>query len=134
MTVLVVDDERKMAELLRRGFAEAGFAADLADTGEAAVEIACGSAYEAIVLDVLLPGIDGIEACRRIRDCGVDAPVVLLSARGAIEDRQAGMDAGADAYLLKPFSLGDLVARVRQLIQEKKVARPESHLRLRQRL
>jgi two-component system OmpR family response regulator len=116
VTVLVVDDERKMAELLRRGFGEAGLTADLADSGEAALAMVRESSYEAIVLDVLLPGIDGIEACRRIRAAGVDAPVLLLSAGGAVEDRRAGMDAGADAYLLKPFSLGDLVARVRDLI------------------
>jgi DNA-binding response OmpR family regulator len=117
VTVLVVDDERKMAELLRRGFAEAGFATEVADSGESAIAMADGSRYEAIVLDVLLPGIDGIETCRRLRAAGVEVPVLLLSARGGVEDRRAGMEAGADLYLLKPFSLGDLVVRMRELIR-----------------
>lgn len=125
MTVLVVDDERKMAELLRRGLAEAGFAVDLAETGGATVAKARDSEYEAIVLDVQLPGVDGIETCRRLRGDGFNGPLVLLSARGSIEDRRAGMDAGADAYLLKPFSLEELVGWVRDLIDDRVAGRHE---------
>jgi DNA-binding response OmpR family regulator len=127
VTVLVVDDERKMADLLRRGLGEAGFAVELAGSGEAALAMARESRFEAIVLDVLLPGIDGIETCRRLRGGGVDVPVVLLSARGGVHDRGAGIAAGADAYLLKPFSLDELVERVRDLVGD-------SHNRLRSRL
>lgn len=127
MTVLVVDDERKMADLLRRGLGEAGFAVEVAGSGEAASAMAREVHFEAIVLDVLLPGIDGIETCRRLRADGIDVPVVLLSARGSIHDRGAGTDAGADAYLLKPFSLAELVGRVRDLVGD-------SHPRLRSRL
>jgi two-component system OmpR family response regulator len=127
VTVLVVDDERKMADLLRRGLGEAGFAVEVAGSGEAASAMAREVHFEAIVLDVLLPGIDGIETCRRLRADGIDVPVVLLSARGSIHDRGAGTDAGADAYLLKPFSLAELVGRVRDLVGD-------SHPRLRSRL
>jgi two-component system OmpR family response regulator len=115
--VLLVEDEVKMAALLRRGLGEQGFAVEVAVTGEDGVAMATESAYEAIVLDVMLPGIDGFEACRRMRLQGVWSPVLMLTARGALGDRVAGLDGGADDYLTKPFSYAELLARLRALVR-----------------
>src|SRR3954452_8285292 len=101
---LVVEGEVKMASLIRRGMREEGLAADVAIKGEDALWMAQATGYDAIVLDVMLPGIDGFETCRRLREDGVWAPVLMLTARDAIEDRVAGLDGGADDYLTKPFS------------------------------
>jgi len=117
MHVLVVEDEVKMAALLRRGLSEHGFAIEVAATGEEAVTKATASPYDAIVLDVMLPGIDGFEACRRMRVQGVWSPVLMLTARGALGDRVAGLDGGADDYLTKPFSFAELLARLRALVR-----------------
>jgi two-component system OmpR family response regulator len=117
MKVLVVEDEVKMAGLLRRGLSEQGLAIDIAGTGEEGVGMACSTAYDAIVLDVILPGIDGFETCRRLRREGISAPVLMLTARGALEDRIAGLDGGADDYLTKPFSFAELLARIRALVR-----------------
>jgi two-component system OmpR family response regulator len=113
--VLLVEDEVKMAALLRRGLGEQGFTVEVAGTGEAAVAAATATSYNAIVLDVMLPGIDGFEACRRMRAQGVWSPVLMLTARGALGDRVAGLDGGADDYLTKPFSFAELLARLRAL-------------------
>jgi two-component system OmpR family response regulator len=115
MRVLVVEDEVKMASLIRRGMREEGLAADVAVKGEDALWMAQATAYDAIVLDVMLPGIDGFETCRRLRGEGVWAPVLMLTARDAVEDRVAGLDGGADDYLTKPFSFAELLARLRAL-------------------
>jgi two-component system OmpR family response regulator len=117
MNVLVVEDEVKMAALIRRGLREQGLSVDVAGTGEDAVAKARSSSYDAIVLDVILPGIDGFEACRRLRLEGIWAPVLMLTARGALEDRVAGLDGGADDYLTKPFSFAELLARLRALVR-----------------
>ncbi len=117
MRVLVVEDEVKMAALLRRGLAEQGLDVDLAADGEQALAMAQAGAYDAVVLDVMLPGIDGFEACRQMRGQGVWAPVLMLTARGTLEDRVAGLDGGADDYLTKPFSFAELLARLRALIR-----------------
>jgi two-component system, OmpR family, response regulator len=121
---LVVEDEPKMAALIRRGLREEGLAADVAGKGEDAVWMAGGSEYDAIVLDVMLPGIDGFETCRRLRADGVWIPVLMLTARDAVEDRVAGLDSGADDYLLKPFSFAELLARLRALARRGAVERP----------
>jgi two-component system, OmpR family, response regulator len=113
--VLVVEDEVKMAGLVRRGLREEGLAADVAIKGEDALWMAQASDYDAIVLDVMLPGIDGFETCRRLREEGVWAPVLMLTARDSVEDRVAGLDGGADDYLTKPFSFAELLARLRAL-------------------
>jgi two-component system OmpR family response regulator len=113
--VLLFEDEVKMAALLQRGLGEQGFAVEVAGTGEEAVATATATAYDAIVLDVMLPGIDGFEACRRMRAQGVWSPVLMLTARGALADRVAGLDGGADDYLTKPFSFAELLARLRAL-------------------
>jgi two-component system, OmpR family, response regulator len=124
MRVLVVEDEVKMAALLRRGLTEDGLAVDVAGTGEEAFVRAQATDYDAIVLDVMLPGIDGFETCRRLRAADVWTPVVMLTARDAIEDRIAGLDRGADDYLTKPFSLAELLARLRALFRRQPAARP----------
>ncbi len=124
MHVLVVEDEVKMAALIRRGLSEQGLTVDVAGSGEDAVGMARSSAYDAIVLDVILPGIDGFEACRRLRADGVWSPVLMLTARGALEDRLAGLDGGADDYLTKPFSFAELLARLRALARRGQGERP----------
>jgi two-component system OmpR family response regulator len=124
MKVLVVEDEVKMAALLRRGLSEQGLAVDLAGSGEDALAKAGAAPYDAVVLDVMLPGIDGFETCRRLRVGGVWAPVLMLTARGALEDRVAGLDGGADDYLTKPFSFAELLARLRALTRRGQAERP----------
>ena len=124
MRILVVEDEPKMAALVRRGLIEEGHAADVAGRGEDAVWMAEAHPYDAIVLDVMLPEMSGYDACRRLRGAGVWTPVLMLTARDAVEDRVAGLDAGADDYLTKPFSLAELFARLRALIRRGDVERP----------
>jgi two-component system, OmpR family, response regulator len=121
--VLIVEDELRMASLVRRGLTEEGLAADVAATGEDALWMAGAHPYDAIVLDVTLPGIDGFETCRRLRADGVWAPVLMLTARDAIQDRVDGLDSGADDYLTKPFHLDVLLARVRALARRGPVTR-----------
>src|SRR3954449_6660793 len=106
-----------MAILLETALREAGYAVDVVHTGEHAVDAAASTYYDAIVLDVMLPGLNGFEACRRIRGRGVGAPILMLTARAAVGDRISGLDAGADDYLPKPFSLEELLARVRALLR-----------------
>ncbi|HSR95064.1 MAG TPA: response regulator transcription factor [Solirubrobacterales bacterium] len=124
MHVLAVEDEVKMAALIRRGLTEQGLTVDVAPTGEEALVMAGAAAYDAIVLDVILPGIDGFETCRRLRGDGVWTPVLMLTARGAIDDRVAGLDGGADDYLTKPFSFAELLARLRALVRRGQSERP----------
>jgi two-component system OmpR family response regulator len=124
MRLLVVEDDVKMAALLRRGLGEEGAAVDVARTGEDGVWMAAATEYDAVVLDVMLPGIDGFEACRRMRDEGMWAPVLLLTARDSVEDRVAGLDGGADDYLTKPFSFAELSARLRALVRRGRPERP----------
>ena len=124
MRLLVVEDEVKMASLLRRGLVEEGYAVDIARAGDDAIWMAAAVEYDAIVLDLMLPGIDGIEVCRRVRENGVWAPVLMLTARDALGDRVAGLDAGADDYLPKPFSFAELLARMRALVRRGGGERP----------
>jgi two-component system OmpR family response regulator len=113
--VLVVEDEVKLAGLIRRGLREEGLLADVAIKGEDALWMAEATAYDVVVLDLMLPGIDGFETCRRLRGEGVRTPILMLTARDAVEDRIAGLDTGADDYLAKPFDFGELLARLRAL-------------------
>jgi len=122
--VLIVEDERKMASLIRRGLTEDGHAADVAPRGEEALWMAAATPFDAIVLDVMLPGIDGFETCRRLRAHRVWTPVLMLTARDAIEDRVNGLDGGADDYLTKPFSFAELLARLRALARRGPAERP----------
>jgi two-component system OmpR family response regulator len=122
--VLVVEDDVKMAGLIRRGLVEEGLSPDIARTGDEALWMAGSIEYDAIVLDVMLPGADGFSICRRLRDDGTWTPVLMLTARDAVEDRVAGLDAGADDYLTKPFSFAELLARLRALARRPPVERP----------
>ena len=124
MRVLIVEDEPKMAALVRRGLVEEGHAADVAARGEDAVWMAEAHPYDAIVLDVMLPGLSGFDTCRQLRSAGVWTPVLMLTARDAVEDRVSGLDAGADDYLGKPFSLAELLARLRALVRRGGIERP----------
>ena len=124
MRVLIVEDESEMAALLRRGLVEEGHLADVTGDGESAVAMARASAYDAIVLDVMLPGMDGFVTCRRLREYGVWTGVLMLTARDAVRDRVAGLDCGADDYLVKPFSFSELLARLRALARRGAVPRP----------
>src|SRR4051794_16546482 len=113
-----------MAGLIRRGLVEEGNAADVAPQGEDALWMARAHPYDAIVLDVMLPGIDGFVTCAALREAEVWAPVLMLTARDAVEDRVRGLDAGADDYLVKPFSLAELLARLRALVRRGPSDRP----------
>ena len=124
MRILIVDDEPKLARLLERGLGEEGHAADVASTGEEALWMASAAPYDAIVLDVMLPGLDGFAVCRALRERDVWAPVLMLTARDAVEDRIQGLDTGADDYLLKPFAFSELLARLRALVRRGHVERP----------
>ncbi|OLB65260.1 MAG: DNA-binding response regulator [Actinobacteria bacterium 13_2_20CM_2_72_6] len=124
MRLLVVEDEPKMAGLLRRALVEEGYAVDVADTGDRGYQYAVAVGYDAIVLDVLLPGPSGFEVCDRLRRRAVWTPVLMLTARDAVTDRIRGLDGGADDYLTKPFSLAELLARLRALARRGAVARP----------
>ncbi|MDX6578490.1 MAG: two-component system, OmpR family, response regulator, partial [Gaiellales bacterium] len=122
--LLVVEDDPKLGGLLRRGLSEQGNAADLATSGEDALWMATVHAYDAIVLDVMLPGLDGFQTCERLRTDGVWAPVLMLTARDGVEDRIIGLDAGADDYLTKPFAIAELRARLRALVRRGAAERP----------
>ena len=124
MRVLIVEDEPKMAGLIKRGLEKEGLAGDVAPTGEEALVLAAAHEYDAIVLDVLLPGISGFETCRRLRARTVWTPVLMLTARDAVEDRVTGLDTGADDYLVKPFAFAELLARLRALVRRGEPERP----------
>jgi len=134
MRVLVVEDEVRMAGLLKRALQEEGHAVDVAADGQEGLWLATENAYGAIVLDVMLPGLDGFQVCRRLRESGSWVPVLMLTARDAVGDRVRGLDAGADDYLVKPFSLLELAARLRALARRDDRFRPvilaEGDLRL----
>jgi two-component system OmpR family response regulator len=122
--VLIVEDELRMASLIRRGLLGEGIAADTVASGEEALWRAQAHDYDAIVLDVMLPGLNGFETCRRLRTDGVWAPVLMLTARDAVSDRVAGLDGGADDYLTKPFAFAELLARLRALARRGDRDRP----------
>ena len=124
MRVLVVEDEVKMAGLLERGLEEEGHAVDVAGRGEDALWMARAAPYDAIVLDLMLPGLDGFAVCRELRAKEVWTPVLLLTARDAVDDRVFGLDAGADDYLVKPFAFAELLARLRALKRRGPTERP----------
>jgi two-component system, OmpR family, response regulator len=122
--VLVVEDDVRMAAAIRRGLRFEGLVVDIAADGEAALRTVRAVDYDAIVLDVMMPGLDGFETCERLRRDGVWAPVLMLTARDAVEDRVRGLDGGADDYLTKPFSLAELTARLRALVRRGPTERP----------
>jgi two-component system OmpR family response regulator len=115
MRILVVEDDPELARLVHDGLERAGHGVDVGRSGEEALDRVDDADYDAIVLDVMLPGMDGFDVCRRLRRRGVNAPVLMLTARDAIADRVSGLDAGADDYLVKPFAFAELLARLRAL-------------------
>jgi heavy metal response regulator len=115
MRVLVVEDEPRIADFIARGLTENGYGVDTAGDGEEALAWPAVAEFDAVILDVMLPKVDGIEVCRRLRRQGVKTPVLMLTARDAVEDRVLGLDSGADDYLVKPFAFAELLARVRAL-------------------
>jgi DNA-binding response OmpR family regulator len=117
MRILLVEDERKVASFIARALRENTYAVDVAESGEKALELGMDVPYDAILLDVRLPGMSGIEVCRELRQRGIEAPVLMLTARGLVEQKVEGLDAGADDYLTKPFVLTELLARVRALVR-----------------
>jgi two-component system OmpR family response regulator len=124
MRVLVAEDDVRMAAALTRGLRGEGMAVDVASTGAEAFDQVTTTEYDVVVLDVMLPGGDGFETCRRMRADGKWVPVIMLTARAAVEDRVRGLDSGADDYLTKPFSLAELLARIRALVRRGPVERP----------
>ncbi|MBA3369846.1 MAG: response regulator transcription factor [Thermoleophilaceae bacterium] len=124
MRLLVIEDDVRMATAIRRGLRTEGIVADVAARGDTALGMARATDYDALVLDVMLPGIDGFETCRRLRADGVWTPIIMLTARDGVEDRIRGLNEGADDYLTKPFSLAELLARVRALVRRGPVERP----------
>ena len=124
MRVLVVEDQAKMADVLRRGLEAAHYAVDLAADGEEALAKTLAVEYDAVVLDILLPGTDGFEVCRQLRRAEIWTPVLILTALGDVNDRITGLDAGADDYMVKPFEFGELLSRLRALIRRGRPPRP----------
>ncbi len=124
MKILVIEDERRLSEIIQRGLAEEGYTVDAAVSGEDGEALAESHAYDAIILDIVLPGKDGIEVCRSLRRKNIATPVLMLTARGSVEDKVKGLDTGADDYLVKPFSFEELLARVRALLRREKVTAP----------
>jgi two-component system, OmpR family, response regulator len=124
MRVLIVEDDKRMGAAIRRGLQAENIVADVATNGEDALWMAGATDFDVLVLDLMLPGIDGFETCRRLRDAQVWTPIIMLTARGAIEDRVHGLDQGADDYLTKPFSLAELLARLRTLARRGPLERP----------
>lgn len=117
MRILVVDDERAVRESLRRSLSFNGYSVDLASNGQEAIDIINSEPPEAVILDLMMPHMDGFELCRRLRSNGHDLPVLMVTARDSVSDRVAGLDVGADDYLPKPFALEELLARLRALIR-----------------
>jgi len=117
MRILLVEDDADVARFIRRGLTEQAYAVDVAEDGEQALYLASLSAYDAVVLDLLIPAPDGMEVCRNLRASGSTVPILMLTARGSVDDRIAGLDAGADDYLAKPFEFGELLARLRALLR-----------------
>jgi len=124
MRVLLAEDDVRMAAAIRRGLRFEGLVVDLAADGEETLRLVAATDYDAIVLDVTMPVLDGFETCRRLRADGVWVPVLMLTARDAVEDRVRGLDGGADDYLVKPFSLAELLARLRALVRRGPIERP----------
>jgi DNA-binding response OmpR family regulator len=129
MHILVVEDERRLANLIRRALEEEGHVVDVSHDGGEAFDMAEATSYDLLVLDLMLPTMHGIELCRRLRAKGVDTRILMLTARDAVEDRVAGLESGADDYLVKPFSFTELLARVKALSRRQVAPQVEEELR-----
>src|SRR5690348_14596980 len=123
MRILLVDDEVKFATVLRGGLEEHGYAVDVAHDGETGFDLARFEAYDLLILDIMLPLVDGMEVCRLLRAQGRNVPILMLTARDAVDDRVAGLDCGADDYLTKPFAFRELLARSRALLRRDATSR-----------
>src|SRR5438552_10735586 len=119
MHILVVEDEQRLAYLLRRVLLEERHTVDLAHDGNAGLDLALSDTYDVVILDVMLPGIDGLEVCRQMRAERIMSPVLMLTARGSVEDRVTGLNVGADDYLTKPFAMEELLARINALLRRR---------------
>lgn len=117
MKLLIVEDERKTREYLQQGLSEAGFSVDMSASGDDGLHLADSHTYDLIILDIMLPGLNGFEFLKALRQQGLTTPVLLLSARDLVEDRVKGLELGADDYLVKPFSFAELLARVRTILR-----------------
>jgi len=124
MRILLIEDDQEAARLLAKGLREEGWVVDTAHSGESGDEMASVNTYDAIVLDWLLPDRDGIAVCRDLRSGGLQAPILMLTARDAVEDRVLGLNAGADDYLTKPFAFAELLARLHALLRRSELTRP----------
>lgn len=125
MRVLIVEDEKKLANIIQRGLNEEGYAVDIAGTGEEAENLALNIPYDLILLDIILPGKDGIGVCRTLRDKKIKTPVLMLTARDSVSDKVKGLDSGADDYLVKPFAFEELYARIRALLRREENLLPQ---------
>ncbi len=123
MTILVVEDEVKITRFIKKGLEMEHYTVDVAYDGKEALEKAEINSYDLIILDIMLPEVDGIEVCKKLREKKVDTPIIMLTARDTVEDRVKGLDAGADDYLIKPFAFGELVARIRALLRREKTVK-----------
>lgn len=123
MTILVVEDEIKITRFIKKGLEMEHYTIDVAYDGEEALEKAEINSYDLIILDIMIPKVDGIEVCRKIRESKIDTPIIMLTAKDTVEDRVRGLDAGADDYLAKPFAFGELVARIRALLRREKAVK-----------
>jgi two-component system response regulator MprA len=123
--ILLIEDERKIADFIRRGLTLEGYQVQVAYDGESGLDAAVEQRPDLIILDIMLPAIDGIEVCKALRDAGFDMPILMLTARDAVRDRVAGLDAGADDYLVKPFAFDELLARIRALLRRRAAAEEE---------
>ncbi len=123
--ILLIEDERKIADFIRRGLTLEGYQVQVAYDGESGLDAAVEQRPDLIILDIMLPAIDGFEVCRALRDAGFDMPILMLTARDAVRDRVAGLDAGADDYLVKPFAFDELLARIRALLRRRAAAEEE---------
>src|SRR5215813_2156197 len=119
MRILVVEDERRVSNFVMRALKENAYEVDLAETGEKAIELGIQNSYDTILLDIRLPGLNGIQVCRELRAANIDTPILMLTARTLVEQRVEGLDAGADDYLTKPFAISELLARLRALVRRK---------------
>jgi len=119
MHILVVEDQQRLANLLKRVLSEERHAVDVAYDGNGGYDLAASDTYDLVILDVMLPGMDGLQVCRQMREDGVQTPVLMLTARGAVEDRVTGLNVGADDYLVKPFAMEEFLARVNALLRRR---------------
>ena len=120
MRILVVEDEHKIANSLKQGFEQESYAVDVAYSGEDGYDLASTEEYDVILLDLLLPGIDGVTICKKLRKANIHTPILMLTAKGQLTDKVQGLDSGADDYVTKPFAFEELLARVRALIRRPK--------------